>query len=161
MVCFTFFKVSLNPLRPYEIEMRTTASSSRYQAFTTSLETLVSKPLWGSGPATHPGRYHGNPFDSHMTFLNIAASLGIPALVAFISLFAIAWRRRKRPTNLAIWGGLAGLALDALGQDIEDFRHLWVLAGLAMVTLRRRELATASTREDGRSGDRPATRIAA
>jgi putative oxidoreductase len=38
---------------------------------------------------------------------------------------------------------------------------LGMLAGLAMVTLRRRELAKASTREDGRSEDRPATRIAA
>ena len=25
---------------------------------------------------------------------------------------------------------MAGLALDALAQDIEDFRHLWVLIGL-------------------------------
>jgi putative oxidoreductase len=38
---------------------------------------------------------------------------------------------------------------------------LGLLAGLAMVMVRRRELAKASTREDGRSEDRPGTRIAA
>ncbi|GAB2747082.1 DoxX family protein [uncultured Nocardioides sp.] len=38
---------------------------------------------------------------------------------------------------------------------------LGLLAGLTMVTLRRRELAKAPTREDGRSEERPATRIAA
>ena len=131
MVCFTFYKVTLNPLRPYEIEIHSAASSSRYQAFTTALETLVREPLWGSGPATHPGLYRGNPFDSHMTYLNIAATLGLPALIAFTSLLVITWCRRPRPTNLSLWGGLAGLALDALGQDIEDFRHLWVLIGMA------------------------------
>ena len=26
---------------------------------------------------------------------------------------------------------LAGLGLDALGQDVEDFRHLWVAFGIA------------------------------
>jgi putative oxidoreductase len=38
---------------------------------------------------------------------------------------------------------------------------LGLLAGLAMVMVRWRELAKASTREDGRSEDRPGTRIAA
>ena len=38
---------------------------------------------------------------------------------------------------------------------------LGLIAGLAMVTLRRRELAQESTREDERSEDRMATRIAA
>ena len=38
---------------------------------------------------------------------------------------------------------------------------LGLLAGLTMVPLRRRELAKAPTREDGRSEERPATRIAA
>jgi len=27
---------------------------------------------------------------------------------------------------------MAGLALDGLGQDIESFRHLWVLIGLVL-----------------------------
>ena len=147
MFCFTFYKVTLNPLRPYEIQIHSADSSSRSQAFTTSLETLVREPLWGSGPATHPGLYRDNPFDSHMTYLNIAATMGLPALIAFTALLVIAWRRRARPANLSVWGGLAGMALDALGQDIEDFRHLWVLIGLA------------TSGESGGSGESPDERL--
>jgi hypothetical protein len=54
-------------------------------------------------------------------------------LVTFTALFVILWRKRRLPVDLALWGGLAGLAVDALAQDIEDFRHLWVLIGLAGV----------------------------
>lgn len=71
------------------------------------------------------------PVDAHFTFLNIGATLGLPALAAFVWLIVALWRGRGRPTDLAIWGGLTGLGLDGLGQDIEDFRHLWVLLGLA------------------------------
>ncbi len=41
------------------------------------------------------------------------------------------WRARARPTDLALWGMLAGIGLDGLGQDVEDFRHVWVALGLA------------------------------
>ena len=47
-------------------------------------------------------------------------------------LISAMWRGRVRPTDLAIWGGLAGLAVDGLTQDIEEFRHVWVMLGLAM-----------------------------
>ena len=53
------------------------------------------------------------------------------ALLAFVSLPLLLWRQGQRPADLAIWSGLAGLGLDGLGQDSEDFRHLWVLLGLA------------------------------
>jgi len=66
-----------------------------------------------------------------MTFVNIAATLGLPALVSFTSLLTMLWRRRARPTDLAIWGGMVGLLLDGLAQDVEDFRHVWVMIGLA------------------------------
>jgi hypothetical protein len=66
-----------------------------------------------------------------MTFLNIAATLGLPALVAFSCFLLMLWRCRARPTDLVIWSGLAGLLLDGLAQDVESFRHLWVMIGLA------------------------------
>jgi hypothetical protein len=34
---------------------------------------------------------------------------------------------------------LAGLGLDGLGQDVEDFRHVWVALGLADAGRRDRE----------------------
>ena len=57
--------------------------------------------------------------------------MGIPALLVLIAFLAVIWRDRSRPTNRATWGGLAGLGVDGLGQDIEHFRHVWVLIGLA------------------------------
>ena len=35
-----------------------------------------------------------------------------------------------RGGELALWAVLAGLGLDALANDLEDFRPLWVLFGL-------------------------------
>jgi hypothetical protein len=107
------------------------APSTRLQAATSSLQTLIAHPLLGSGLSTSPGTARGLAFDAHLTPLNVASTLGLPALIAFLFMIASLWRRRGRPTDLAIWGGLAGLALDGLAQDIEDFRHLWVMIGLA------------------------------
>jgi small-conductance mechanosensitive channel len=81
----------------------------------------------------------GQPFRAHLTPLNVAATLGLPALVALSVFVALLWRERRRPTDVAIWSGLAGLALDALAQDVEHFRHVWILLGLAAASTRRQE----------------------
>jgi hypothetical protein len=60
--------------------------------------------------------------------------MGLPALAGLVLLVAALWRARARPTDLATWGMLAGLSLDGLGQDVEDFRHVWVALGLADVS---------------------------
>jgi hypothetical protein len=103
----------------------------RLQSATTSLETLLAHPLVGSGLGSSPGRRGSLAFDAHLTPLNVAASLGLPALAGLAFAVFCLWRGRARPTDLALWGMLAGLALDGLGQDVEDFRHVWVALGLA------------------------------
>jgi hypothetical protein len=132
MVLLTAWKLSIDPTRPTEAYLNRSTSSSRYQAVTTSLESIVSKPVFGSGPGTHPARYDDSPFDAHMTYVGIAATLGLPALAFFTSLVYIAWISRRHPTELSLWGGMAGLAVDGLGQDVESFRHLWLLIGLVL-----------------------------
>jgi hypothetical protein len=72
-----------------------------------------------------------------MTYIGIAATLGLPALAFFCWLVCKAWRSRRRPTELSLWGVMAGLALDGLGQDIESFRHVWVLIGLVLADAAR------------------------
>jgi hypothetical protein len=136
MLSLTFFNLQLDPTRPLEAKLAE-YPSSRLQAIRSSLRTVVANPLLGSGIGTSPGRFRGQPFDAHMTPINIAATMGLPSLIAFCSLLGILWGGRSKPTNLALWGGLAGLALDALGQDIEDFRHLWVMIGLAIADSKR------------------------
>ena len=130
MATLSIWNLKINPASPFEIQFDNQLSSRR-QAATSSIETLTAHPLTGSGPGTHPGSYRGGPFDAHSTPINIAATLGLPSLIAFTSLIVILWRRRKRPTDFALWGGLAGLILDGLAQDTEDFRHLWVMFGVA------------------------------
>lgn len=130
IVSATFWKPNLDPIHPFDTHIEQVAST-RFQAATSSLISLTTHPVFGTGLGTHPGLARGLPFDAHLTPVNIAGTLGLPALIAFAFLVASHWKRRSRPTDLAIWGGLAGLALDGLAQDVEDFRHVWVMIGLA------------------------------
>jgi len=140
VISFTVWNPTINPAHPFDVSFKN-IDSSRHQAATSSLATLLRHPVFGSGLGTSPGWYHGAPFDSHLTPLNIAATLGLPSLISFTFLITLLWRRRLRPTDLCIWGGLSGLALDGLAQDIEDFRHLWVMIGLAGASLRAVDLS--------------------
>ena len=132
-ISLTVGNLSLDPTSPAQARWETNRSSSRWEALETSFQTLVAHPFWGIGVGQKPGKRFGGQFDAHCTPLNIAATLGLPALIAFVSVFLFAWRERERPTNIAIWSGLAGIALDGLVEDVEDFRHLWVLIGLAAI----------------------------
>jgi hypothetical protein len=133
--------IAVDPAQPLDARLLS-ATSSRWQAFASSLDTLRARPWTGVGPSASPGLKEGMPFDAHFTPLNVAATLGLPALVAFLAIPALLWRHRTRPTDLATWGALAGMGLDALGQDVEDFRHLWVLFGLAAAPRHANSLIT-------------------
>jgi small-conductance mechanosensitive channel len=139
VISATVWKPKVDPSRPLETRFEQ-HPSSRLQAAKSSLLTLVAHPLFGSGLNTSPGIYQGAPFDAHFTLLNIAAALGLPALIAFSFLIGALWRSRRRPTDLAVWGGLAGLAVDALAQDVEDFRHVWVMIGTADAETRAKRI---------------------
>ncbi|HEY3136746.1 MAG TPA: O-antigen ligase family protein [Blastocatellia bacterium] len=139
VISATVWKPKVDPSRPLETRFEQ-HPSSRLQAAKSSLLTLVAHPLFGSGLNTSPGIYQGAPFDAHFTLLNIAATLGLPALIAFSFLIGALWRSRRRPTDLAVWGGLAGLAVDALAQDVEDFRHVWLMIGTADAETRAKRI---------------------
>jgi hypothetical protein len=130
MAGLTVVNVTFSPTRPWAPDLRE-GPSPRIEATATSLETLGLHPLLGTGPGTSPGRRGQRPFDAHLTPLNVAATLGIPALLGLLLVPLALWRARRRPTDRALWGLLAGLALDGCTQDIEDFRHVWVALGLA------------------------------
>jgi hypothetical protein len=106
----------------------------RRQAVVTTWHALRGDPVFGTGPGSDPGFYLGQRFRAHLTPLNIAGTAGLPALLALAGMAVALWRGRSRPTDVAIWSGLAGLMLDGLAQDIEHFRHVWLLIGLAAVT---------------------------
>jgi len=56
--------------------------------------------------------------------------MGVPSLATFVALLVILWRARGHPINVALWSGMAAMLPDGLTQDIEDFRHRWVMVRL-------------------------------
>jgi len=131
VLALSIWNVAVDPSRPGELRVLDRPPSSRAQAAASAWDTLLDRPWTGSGPGTPPGRRDGRPFDAHCTPLNVAATLGLPALLGFAALPFALWRARGRPTDRATWGILAGLATDGLASDVEDFRHVWVAIGLA------------------------------
>ncbi len=130
MAALTLVNLVMNPARPWQARVGV-GPSPRLEAAATSLDTLARHPWVGSGPGSLPGLRGRLPFDAHFTPLNVAATLGLPALGALVLLAVALWRARARPTDRTTWGLLAALALDGLGQDVEDFRHVWIALGLA------------------------------
>ena len=91
-------------------------------------------PTAGIGPGALPGINAGAPFRARFTPLNVAATLGMPALLTLAATVWLLWRRRRRPTDLAQWSALAAIGIDGLAQDIDHLRHVWVLIGPARCT---------------------------
>jgi hypothetical protein len=116
--------------------------SGRRQNFTSAAEVVRDRPLFGVGLGQLPARAFGLEYRAHLTPLDIAATQGIPSLVLLTAGLAMLWRARSRPTNLALWGGMAGLGVDALGQDIQHFRHVWLLIGLVVADAGRSSTTT-------------------
>jgi hypothetical protein len=124
--------LDIDPTEPSSISYAVPGPENpRREAFTSSLTTLGDRPLLGVGPGALPGMNDlGAPFRAHFTPLNVAATLGLPALIALSAMLWLLWRSRWRPTDIALWSALAGIALDGLVGDVDHYRHLWVLIGL-------------------------------
>lgn len=154
MVGLTVTRVSLDPADPLATEVTVPLDegrNDRLQEVTSSSETLAEHPVLGTGPNSYPATNAGQPFRAHLTPLNIAATLGLPALAALVGLIAALWRSRRRPTDAATWSGLAGLGVESIGQDIEHFRHVWILLGLADADRRAERPAEPAVRDRDRA----------
>jgi hypothetical protein len=124
-------RLHLDPTRPSTLTYEVPDPGNRREAFDTGLDTLADHPRTGKGPGSYVSLNRGAPFRAHFTPLNVAATMGLPALAALTLLIVVLWRERRRPTSIATWSGLLGLAVDGFAQDIEHFRHVWVMVGLA------------------------------
>ena len=130
LTALTVGRLHLDPVKPSSFSYNVPDPGNRREAFVSSLMTLEHHPAFGIGPGALPGLNAGAPFRAHFTPLNVAATLGVPALFALAWMFWLLWRRRRRPTDVALWSALAGIAVDGLAQDVDHFRHVWVLVGL-------------------------------
>jgi len=111
----------------------------RWRIARSALDNAAAHPLIGLGPGASPaeaGWPHATDppvvWDAHSTVLDIAATLGLPALLAFLALLVVILRA---PTSeLALRAALFATFFDALTIDVEDFRHVWLLFGLLCAT---------------------------
>jgi hypothetical protein len=133
LAALTVGRLHVDPAEPSATSYHVPDPGNRREAAVTAWHTFKEHPLLGSGPGSYPGQNRGEPFRAHLTPLNIAATTGLPALLAVTGMLVALWRGRSRPTDVAIWSGLLALGLDGLAQDIDHFRHVWLLVGLAAV----------------------------
>lgn len=128
-ILLTVAPLTWDPVRPAS---STENVNPRVRTIQTSARTFAQHPVLGLGPGTLTGQWQGHRLRAHLTPLNVAATTGLPSLVALAAAVLLLWRgRRRSPAGVVIWSGLAGLALDALVQDAEHFRHVWLMLGLA------------------------------
>ena len=130
IAALTVGRLHLEPGSPSKSSYVVPDPGNRREAFVSSLQTLEHHPLLGIGPGAIPGVNRGAPFRAHFTPLEVAATVGLPALAALTITVLLVWRGRRRPTDVALWSAAAGIALDGLAQDIDHFRHVWLLLGL-------------------------------
>jgi hypothetical protein len=138
MTVLSFASISLDPSHPFDLRVSTADEPGRSEELTAAIDTAGEHPLLGTGPGSLPAEAEDyGRRQAHHTPVGVAATLGIPALLVLIAFLALIWRDRSRPTNRATWGGLAALGVDGLGQDVEHFRHVWVMIGVAWAQSRR------------------------
>lgn len=134
MALLTAGRLHIDPSRP-GAAYYTSSDSPRKVLLQYSARAVERHPLLGQGPGaltshyTYPGEGR-SAMRAHITPVNVAATLGIPALLILGFIVGALWVRRTQDVDAALWAGAVGLGLDGLGQDIEHFRHVWVLIGL-------------------------------
>jgi hypothetical protein len=144
VVFLTVASVTLDPSRPGSFSIGSEPSGRR-QTAVASARTFAAHPWLGKGLGSFPGGWDGRVGQAHLTPLEVAAVQGPVALVALTCMIVVLWRRRGRPTDMATWSALAGMAVDALAMDVHRFRHVWILLGMA----------DAGRRSDEPAGRRP------
>lgn len=137
----TVVNLRVQPLRPWSIAVDP-GPSPRAQALVSATRTFLAHPFTGIGPGRPPGTSEGVPFDAHCTIVNVAATLGLPGLIALAAVVVTLVRADPPRTGDPLWALLAALAVDSLATDVEDFRHVWIALGL--VGSRDRSLAPSS-----------------
>ena len=121
----------------------------RWRIMASALRMALAHPLLGVGPGQHaaftgwPSASDAAlPWNAHSTPLDVAATLGIPALLALGALVVSALRKPGDAfLKVALWATL----FDALTIDVERFRHVWLFLGL--ITAASRAAAPTSRSE--------------
>jgi O-antigen ligase len=145
----------LHPTAPYLIQLpwgQQVAPAVRLLTWTGAWTIFLTHPVTGAGigtaglsvPFVDPSGVLHQLTDAHSIYLNIAAECGLLGLGALLLLiYYVAARTRMSrvgpPAALSLLLGLAWLdsfAVEGFTGSYEDTRHLWVLLGLWLASLR-------------------------
>ena len=134
------------------------APSVRAMAWSEAVAAFVAQPLFGSGlgsaaiavPYVAPSGDAQVLTDAHNVFLNVAMYCGVVGLATILLLVGFVTRQMRpwgvRQSNLIPFAlGFAWLnafAYQGLTGSYEDARHLWLLFGLLLASLRTRQSPT-------------------
>jgi len=129
------------------------APAVRWLTWHQAIANFLADPVFGRGIGSDavsvsywvPWGLHSHLTDAHNAYLNIAVQCGLLGLAALLALIVHVWRRTRRAAtrhDLVAFGlGFAFLnafAYQGLTGSFEDARHLWVLLGLFLASLRLR-----------------------
>lgn len=113
----------------------------RFRFATSALASIRDSPFFGVGPGALPAHVAwprpGDPIsshDAHTTALDVAATLGLPALAFYLCLLGVVLARARAgdPLSLAMRVAFVAWLFDALTVDVEYFRHYWLWMGLLL-----------------------------
>jgi len=152
------------------------SSATRIEIWKTAMVMIRDKPVFGFGYGTFPVVLAGyNPqlgaWDAHNSYIIIAAEMGIPALILFLTILFVFFRESLwlyryaedkffRATGLGLCAGIAALmVVNMFGSrmnSLEISGYFWMLAGIALKMKRIEERNKEASRSSAPS--RPASR---
>lgn len=112
---------------------------NRFEMWSVAAEAFRSSPLVGIGYGQLPGYMHlqtGREYAAHNVYMTIGAEVGLFGLVAFLGLLAWVlldgWRlARTEPAVVFLAAVVGATAVQGIGTDVDNFRTLWIVVGLA------------------------------
>lgn len=128
------------------------SQNARIEIVRSGLNMIKAHPVTGVGIARFKpfsGRYNeslGEFKIAHNTYVELAAEMGIPALLMFVSILFCSWRRARRLARYAreqgdrateqiaigVEIGLVGASVTAVFLSAEWIRHLWLIVFLGL-----------------------------
>ena len=123
------YNIVIEPTRFWQATI-STDPATRWVIWGGAIDTIVTNPLFGVGP----GAAASNSWSAHLVWLNLWAVLGVAPLCGFAIGCYRAMRRYRFELGIAV--ALGVMLLDGFTRDIEDMRHLWVMMGLMLATVR-------------------------
>jgi O-antigen ligase len=142
------------------------------------LNAFLANPVFGVGWGNYLADFHlyndttlKQPHRTHNMYLDLASQMGLPALVLYLAVLAVTWRRlekMQRDLRARGWQGsflhqfgwavqacLVNLAVFGLSGDVEFWYSVFIVLGLGMLLYREHQRRAGADRGAARRRRRP------